>query len=297
MSVKFLNDGFDLNRHILWSAADLADKTNSSVLLVSVDAIELAEKLREIAREFSLVVTTRNEKLHDRMKKEGVRSLLVPQAKLSRLGQVKFSVMMAISSGLLSVKDNIVAVSGKTKEGLLDTVIFLDLEQEESLLNASDIPTLSDDIPAPVFEAVLNIAIELASEGREGKPVGALFVIGDHEKVLQLSRQLIRNPFKGYTDEEKSVFDPELRETLKEFSTIDGAFIINSMGVVLSAGSHLSATYDKESFPQGLGSRHLAAAGITSLTNATAIVVSESTGTVRIFKHGDIFMAIERSLK
>jgi DNA integrity scanning protein DisA with diadenylate cyclase activity len=38
----------------------------------------------------------------------------------------------------------------------------------------------------------------------------------------------------------------------------------------------------------------VAAAGITSVTEAVAIVISESTGDVRIFKDGAIFMEIEK---
>jgi len=297
--MKFRNKDFDLNKFILWSAAELADKTNSSALLVYIDDIELDEILLEIAKDFSLVVLTRNSKVHEKMEKEGVKVLYVPNVKLNRMGQVKVSVMMALSSGLIGVKDNVVTVSGRAEEGILDSMIFLDLENERSILSASDIPTISDNLSATLFEAVLNLAVELANQGREGKPVGAIFVIGDNEKVLPLTRQLIRNPFKGYTDDERSVFDPELQETLKEFSTIDGAFIIDSKGTVISAGTYLSAALSlgKDDFPQGLGSRHIAAAGITSLTESTAIVISESTGTVRIFKHGEIFMEIERSMK
>ncbi|MBW2648848.1 MAG: DNA integrity scanning protein DisA nucleotide-binding domain protein, partial [Deltaproteobacteria bacterium] len=46
-----------------------------------------------------------------------------------------------------------------------------------------------------------------------------------------------------------------------------------------------------------LGSRHIAAAGITSVTGAIAIAISESTGTVRIFKKGKIFVDIEKSME
>ncbi len=65
--------------------------------------------------------------------------------------------------------------------------------------------------------------------------------------------------------------------------------------MVLAAGRHLSAALDSTvDLPQGLGSRHVAAAGITSVTKAIAIAISESTGDVRIFKDGAIFMEIEK---
>jgi len=141
----------------------------------------------------------------------------------------------------------------------------------------------------------LNLAVELASQGREGKPVGTIFVLGDHQTVMQFSRQTIFNPFHGYPEEERNILNPALRETLKEFSALDGAFVLREDGVVLAAGRHLNAALASTvDLPQGLGSRHVAAAGITSVTKAIAIAISESTGDVRIFKDGAIFMEIEK---
>jgi len=77
-------------------------------------------------------------------------------------------------------------------------------------------------------------------------------------------------------------------------SAIDGAFVIQNNGVIVTAGRHLSAALESKDFPQGLGSRHIAAAGITSITDAVAIVISESTGTVSVFKNGNVFVRIEK---
>ena len=55
--------------------------------------------------------------------------------------------------------------------------------------------------------------------------------------------------------------------------------------------THSALSY---SLPQGLGARHHAAAGITAVTEAIAITVSESTGTVTIFRHGLIVTEIEK---
>jgi len=46
-----------------------------------------------------------------------------------------------------------------------------------------------------------------------------------------------------------------------------------------------------------LGSRHIAAAGITSITLAIAIVLSESSGTVSVFKNGRILVSIEKPIE
>jgi DNA integrity scanning protein DisA with diadenylate cyclase activity len=144
---------------------------------------------------------------------------------------------------------------------------------------------------------VLNIACELAAQGRESRKVGTIFVLGDDEKVMQLSRQMIINPFKGYSEEQRNILNPELEETIKELSAIDGAFVIKSDGVIVTAGRHLSAALESKDFPPGLGSRHIAAAGITNVTKAVAMVISQSSGNVSVFKNGKLFVTIEKPVE
>jgi DNA integrity scanning protein DisA with diadenylate cyclase activity len=125
--------------------------------------------------------------------------------------------------------------------------------------------------------------------------VGTVFVVGDHLQVRGLSHQLVMNPFKGYRDEERNLLDPSLEETIKEFSTIDGAFLIRGDGVVEAAGAYLKAPKTASGLPSGLGARHSAAAGITAQTQALAVAISQSTGRVSLFKAGRLLMSFERS--
>jgi DNA integrity scanning protein DisA with diadenylate cyclase activity len=125
--------------------------------------------------------------------------------------------------------------------------------------------------------------------------MGSLFVLGDHERVLSQSHQLVINPFLGYPEAERNVLDPKLEETIKEFSAIDGAFIIRGDGVVLSAGRYLAPRIKLEApLPQGLGTRHEAAASITASTDSIVLCVSQSTGTISIFKHGRLITDIAK---
>ena len=135
-----------------------------------------------------------------------------------------------------------------------------------------------------VLQRMLEIAIELSVEGREGNPVGTIFVIGDTRRVLRHSHQLIPNPFKGHRI---NVLDRDSKEIIKEFAQLDGAFVIREDGRIVAAGRYLEVEPKVIDLmlPPGLGSRHIAAAGITKLTKAMAISLSES-GTIRIFKNG-----------
>lgn len=146
-----------------------------------------------------------------------------------------------------------------------------------------------------VLQRLLEIAIELSIEGREGTPVGTIFVIGDTRRVLNHSRQLIPNPFKGH---KINVLDRDSKEIIKEFAQLDGAFVIRENGRITAAGRYLQVEPKVIDLmlPPGLGSRHIAAAGITKLTKAMAISLSES-GTIRIFKNGLMLLEYNPRIK
>ncbi|MBI3584396.1 MAG: DNA integrity scanning protein DisA nucleotide-binding domain protein [Nitrospinae bacterium] len=286
-----------LNKIFLESAADIASRINAKRIFLYADLINDYKLLKELSKKDEFVFITKNEDtLH---KHVGIEKNIIdiPSVEFSRIGLIKIAAMKGLSSGIVEDEDKIVFITGTHKIGSFDSIIVVDIGKEFEILASSSVSDIAENLKPELFEAVLNLSLELASQGREGKPVGTIFVIGDHEKVLQLSRQMIINPFQGYPEEERNIMDPALRETIKEFSAVDGAFVIREDGVVMAAGRHLSAALEKEDFPHGLGSRHVAAAGITSVTDAAAIVISESTGEVRIFKKGNIFMEIEKPVK
>jgi DNA integrity scanning protein DisA with diadenylate cyclase activity len=284
-----------LTRIMLEHASEVVSEIKAKALLVNVHSRDDFKSIGDLIKKLKPVVVVRNEELFDELSEEEETKLLkVPDVTLTRMGQVKVAIMYALSSEIISPGDKIVCLTGVSRFGADDTLVVVDTEKEFEIFR-SDAFIDTDAVVRPdIFETVLNLAIELATQGREGKAVGTIFVIGDDEKVLQLSRQLVINPFKGYTEQELSIHDVQLRETIKEFSVIDGAFVIRGDGVLVTAGRHLNAALEGGNLPQGLGSRHVAAAGITSLTDAIAIVISESTGSVRIFREGRVFMEIER---
>lgn len=142
-----------------------------------------------------------------------------------------------------------------------------------------------------VLEPTIELAIEIAREGREGRRIGTLFTLGDADQVLAHSRTLILDPLAGHPAEVKHIMDLNLRGTIKELAQLDGAFVISDGGVAVSACRYLDATASDIDLPFGLGSRHLAAAYISKVTRAVGIVVSESA-MVRIFDGGQMIAEI-----
>lgn len=142
-----------------------------------------------------------------------------------------------------------------------------------------------------VLRSVIELAIEIAREGREGRKIGTMFVIGDEKYVMALSRPLILDPLKGHELEAKHIDDLDMRETIKELAQLDGAFVVSNQGYVLSATRYIYAHSHNLDLPLGLGSRHVAAASITRDTGAVAVVVSESS-IVRILGDGELIAEI-----
>jgi DNA integrity scanning protein DisA with diadenylate cyclase activity len=138
------------------------------------------------------------------------------------------------------------------------------------------------------LEEVVNLAVELAREGREGRKIGTLFVIGDVDVVTEQSRPLILDPLFGHDDELLRIERPEFRETVKELAQLDGAFLLGDDGTFVSAGRFIDVDVNApENFLTGLGTRHAAAASISRTTDAIAVVVSQSS-VVRVFSRGEI---------
>jgi DNA integrity scanning protein DisA with diadenylate cyclase activity len=280
---------------MLQSACAIANAVKARVLFLCSDSPEHVGMIEPLLDSTELVVVSRRSADVAEEWPQVKTLQYVPKINLTRMGRIKIAVLMGLSAGIVNPKDRLVCVSALPRLHHLDTILVLDLGKEFELLTTDNGANMVGLVRPEVFDGVLNLAVELANQGREGKPVGTIFTLGDHEKVLQLSRQLIINPFRGYPEEERNILDPNLRETIREFAAIDGAFVIRDDGVVMAAGRHLNAALEEGELPHGLGSRHVAAAGITAVTEAVAIAISESNGTVRIFKHGSIFTEIEKA--
>ncbi|GGN16210.1 diadenylate cyclase DacZ [Halarchaeum nitratireducens] len=201
--------------------------------------------------------------------------------------RVRFGIEGALDNEYLSDGDDVACATAVFDDDV-DTVsrVRVDAERHSGVY---DLFVNSRADPA-VIRDVLDVVIELGQKGQKGKPVGALFVVGDAGKVMNKSRPLSYNPF------EKShvhVGDPIVNVMLKEFSRLDGAFVISDSGKIVSAYRYLEGSAEGVDIPKGLGTRHMAAASITRDSSAIAVVLSESDGLVRAFKGGELVLELD----
>lgn len=211
----------------------------------------------------------------------------------SRFSRIKYAFLHGVLHGVISTDSKVVCLLGPWGKSHLDTITVHDL----ALSWSEEFPFYpSSLIKNKAFDSILSvvdIALDIGALGREGHSVGTTFVIGDAENVLKHSHQAVFNPFKGYARTERMITRPEVVESIKELAQLDGAFVITDSGMVEAAGRHLDARSIMTRQLRGLGSRHRAAAGITRMTAAISVVVSESSGRVTIFEKGRIIGTLE----
>jgi len=282
---------------LLSAAAALAREVNAKAILIFADAKLDVDFLRNIRIRKQIIVITAN---RSRFPENLVDYDFVqaPIGKTSGIGQIKIGIMLALSRNLIAREDTVVCVAGVPGKDAFNLISVIDIDKEFDFFFTHTRSLTPPDVKPEVLERVLGLATEIGLEGREGKSIGTIFVLGDSENVDEHITQLIINPFKGYKKSERNILDPSIEETIKEFASIDGAFVIDGSGVIVSAGSYLNPTFpDTGMIPEllsGLGARHAAAAGITVCTNAIAIVTSESTGQVTVFKNGSTVLTLSK---
>jgi DNA integrity scanning protein DisA with diadenylate cyclase activity len=91
---------------------------------------------------------------------------------------------------------------------------------------------------------------------REGKSVGTTFLIGDSKNIMAKSRQIMLNAFEGHKPELRNVTNPDIKENLKEFAQLDGAFVITGAGFIEAAGRYITVDTSNVVLPKGMGTRH-----------------------------------------
>lgn len=214
----------------------------------------------------------------------------------TRLAQLRSAVLIGLTRGIFKKNDLLCCIAGLPESDQLDSLVVVDVGKEFQSLVVEQSDVLPAKVRPDVVERVLAIATELALEGREHRPVGCFFVLGDSTQVKKYTKPLVLNPFFGYKEEDRNILNPFMDETVKEFSTIDGAFIIQGNGILESAGTLIHVPDYTHELPSGLGSRHAAAAAISQVTECLAIVVSASTGQVTLFRRGEILPLLETGM-
>src|SRR5439155_6895470 len=246
-----------------------------------------------------LLVAAQDSALTQKLKEQpGLTVLDIDPGPTPTQERMSLALLEAVASEKLHTGADVVALYNgiEAEEGKpehIDSLSVIHLGEHLERLSAQELRKLDTKVPLETLRAVVDLAPAIGREGREGKPVGTMFVVGDTRKVMSMARPINFNPFRGYSDAERDIRDRKVREQIKDIAQLEGALIIRRDAVAVAACMYLDVLAEGITLSKGLGSRHWAAAAISQKTKAVAVAVSQSSGTVRIFQDGQIVLRIE----
>ncbi len=277
------------------SAFQLARSLGVNKVMVQASEIQNAQRFEFVRDTQDVVWLMRSPRVCDVNVRFRDHILELPQATYTRENQLKVGMLLAVLNGIVDMDENVVCLSGIAHSGTMDTLFVANPRRDFPWFRKHTLDDLRRLIATREFVSILGVALRLANEGREGKPLGTCFVLGNAVELKPHVRQLVLNPVAGHPANVRNIHSPELFETIREFAVLDGAFVVGTDGLVCSAGTYLNATSNRDTFTPGLGARHAAARSITEVTSAIAVVVSSSSGTVSVFHEGQLVLELENS--
>jgi DNA integrity scanning protein DisA with diadenylate cyclase activity len=223
----------------------------------------------------------------------GLRTILLDMPESPVSEQLTQALLEAVADDLLSPGSRVVALYSGFEADVIDSISVINLGDHLDRLTGQDLRQLETRVPLDTLKIVVDLAVEIGRDGREGHSVGTLFVVGDSRSVLALCRPAGFDPVRGYNRTERNLDDPRVREGIKEIAQLDGAIIVAADNTVEAACKLIDAPATNLTLSKGLGARHWAAAAITRATKAVAVAVSQTSGTVRLFQNGEVMLRIE----
>jgi DNA integrity scanning protein DisA with diadenylate cyclase activity len=278
---------------ILSMACEAAQRLGASGVVIMPEGPLEWDLVRQVcAGEVAILVATSSPRQLEAIKKAGLQAIDVEPTEAAIAERITLALIEAVANDQLKAGARVVVAYSGFEAEALDSLTVIRLGEHLERLTAGDLRALETTVPFETLKAVVDTAVEIGREGREGKPVGSLIVVGDARNVLARTRPLGFDPFRGYRRKERNVRDLRVREAIKEIAQMDGAFVVARDGTVEAACRLVDAPVTGLTLPKGLGTRHWAAAAITAATRALAVVVSQSNGTVRLFQDGEVILRI-----
>jgi len=282
---------------LLTLAIRLTDTANVDAILLLLDGTADWNRLKNICGSRKIIVAANTAEELAGAREAGMEPIRLDMPDSSIYERLTQAVLEAVADDLLAPGSSVAALYSGFDADAIDSLSVVNLDEHLNRLTGRDLRQLETRVPLDTLKIVLDLAVEIGREGREGKPVGTLFVVGDSRKVLACSRPTGFDPVKGYGRKERNLDDARVREGIKEIAQMDGAIIVSGDGTVEATCRYLDCSAADVTLSKGLGARHWAAAAISRATNAVAITVSQSNGTVRIFQNGETVLRIEPYLR
>jgi DNA integrity scanning protein DisA with diadenylate cyclase activity len=275
----------------------VANAAQVDAIICTTESADFVDHLHQLSDQPRVIAATANADTYDKLIQMDFEVIRLPLRVADKYNQVRHVISMAFKSARISTGERILCTLDRDHyRDVGGFAVLTDVEPNLEYQAVADLLKLTDGIRPTVLETAITVACKVGQAARRGKRIGTIFMLGDSVKVLEGSRQIIPNPFRGHDEAVRRITNPEIHDALVELAKLDGAFVVRGDGLIQTAGTFLASTAAEIELPPGLGARHVAAATVTERTAATAVVASATDGNVRVFSEGRLVLQIDPSV-
>jgi len=276
----------------------IAEAAQAHTIICVTESGAFAKHFLGFTGQYRIIAATATPETYDSLTEAGLVTIRLPLHAIDKHRQIRHVLSVALKSNSVSAGELVVCAVGQdVYPGEANLVVVIEVEPDLEELVITDLVKLTDGIRPKALDYAVAIACKIGRAARRGKRIGAIFMLGDSLKVLEGSRQLIPNPFKGHEQVNRTLMNLGIHDAIVELSKLDGAFVVRGDGFIQTAGVFLSAFKVDVELPVGLGARHAAAAAVTARTAATGVVVSATDGNVRVFSAGRMVLRMDPDIE
>jgi diadenylate cyclase len=276
----------------------IAEAAQAHTIICVTESGAFAKHFLGFTGQYRIIAATATPETYDSLTEAGLVTIRLPLHAIDKHRQIRHVLSVALKSNSVLAGELVVCAVGQdVYPGEANLVVVIEVERDLEELIITDLVKLTDGIRPKALDYAVAIACKIGRAARRGKRIGAIFMLGDSLKVLEGSRQLIPNPFKGHEQANRTLMNLDIHDAIVELSKLDGAFVVRGDGLIQTAGVFLSAFKVDVELPVGLGARHAAAAAVTARTAATGVVVSASDGNVRVFSAGRMVLRMDPDIE
>ena len=184
-------------QHLLDTAARLLVETTSEAILFLVEQRLDWARVREVTGTALVLVAAADEADVAGATDHGLRAVTLDVGGLPVHERLAQALLECVAAEMVPPEAQVVAVYSGFEAGVIDSVSVLRLEEHLGQLTVRDLRSIETKVPLETLKLVVDLAVEIGREGREGKPVGTLFIVGDSRKVMQSSHSAGFDPVRG----------------------------------------------------------------------------------------------------
>ncbi len=140
--------------------------------------------VRETCPDALLLVALASSRHREAAAEAGLITLDIEPTDAAITERITLALIQAVADDQLKAGARVVVVYSGFEAEALDSIAVIRLGEHLERLTSRDLRALETSVPFDTLKAVVDVAVEIGREGREGKAVGTLIVVGDAREVL-----------------------------------------------------------------------------------------------------------------